>query len=197
MNDCHIRAALKQKLSKQYANDPHTSIIEELGLRHGEVRIDLAVVNGSLHGYELKSDKDTLERLPNQARIYNSIFDRITLVVGCKHAYEAIKLIPEWWGIKIAEQDLRKNICFHNIRNERMNPSPDALSIAKLLWRDEAIAFLDEINSADGVRSKTKAEIYKRIIEKVDLKTIRIKVREQLRTRKNWRFDVQRKSNDD
>jgi len=38
----------------------------------GASRIDRAVVNGSVHGYEIKSETDDLTRLPAQARAYCS-----------------------------------------------------------------------------------------------------------------------------
>ena len=34
--------------------------VEELGVCRGRVRVDVAVVNGTLHGYEIKSDRDSL-----------------------------------------------------------------------------------------------------------------------------------------
>ena len=197
MNDYHIRTSLKRELLARYLNDPDTLIIDELGLMHGAARIDLAVVNGLLHGYELKSDRDTLERLPDQARIYNSVFDRITLVVGYRHAYEAIKMLPDWWGIKIAEMGLRGGIHFISVRRALNNPSLDVLSVAKLLWRDEAISFLDEVASADGVRSKPREVIYKKLIKVVDSDLIRSRVRKQLRCRINRRFAVRQTLNDD
>ncbi len=188
MKDYHIRSALKTKLLTQYSNNIDTIIIEELGVNHGEVRVDLAVVNGFLNGYELKSDKDTLERLPHQVRAYNSIFDRMILVVGYRHAYAAIKSVPEWWGIKIAEKGLRGSINFHTVRRSLKNPTPDANSIIKLLWRDEAVSFLDEFSSADGLRSKPKNEIYKKITQIATLDMIRDRVRVQLKSRANWRI---------
>lgn len=197
MNDYHIRTSLKRELLARYLNDPDTLIIDELGLRHGAARIDLAVVNGLLHGYELKSDRDTLERLPDQARIYNSVFDRITLVLGYRHAYEAIKMVPDCWGIKIAEMGLRGGIRFISVRRALNNPLLDVLSVAKLLWRDEAICFLDEVASADGVRSKPREVIYKKLIKVVDLDLIRSRVRKQLRCRINRRFAVRQTLNDD
>ena len=197
MNDYQIRAALKRELIARYSNDPDTFIIDELGLRNGAARIDLAVVNSFLHGYELKSDRDTLERLPYQTRIYNAIFDRITLVVGYRHAYEAIKMVPDWWGIRIAEIGLRGAIHFIAVRRAVNNPSPDGLSIAKLLWRDEAIAFLDEVASADGVRSKPREVIYKKLAKNVGLDLIRCRVIKQLKCRINRRFAVQQMLNDD
>jgi hypothetical protein len=68
-----------------------------MGIWSGSVRIDVAVINGELTGYELKSDRDTLERLPLQAELYSRVFDRLILVVGKRHAKKAIEHIPEWW----------------------------------------------------------------------------------------------------
>jgi hypothetical protein len=85
MNDAQIRIATKQALFAQHLGEPDTVIFEELGVQHGLSRIDLAVVNGELHGFEFKSDKDTLARLPEQAESYGRVFDRVTLVVGESH----------------------------------------------------------------------------------------------------------------
>src|ERR1700730_13066876 len=82
MKDIDIRDALKRKLRSFYANDPSTLIVDELGLRHGIARVDVALINGIIHGFELKSDRDTMRRLPSHMRVYNSVMDRITLVVG-------------------------------------------------------------------------------------------------------------------
>ena len=77
-------------------------ILNELGLRHGRCRVDVAVVNGSVHGNELKSDRDTLDRLSFQVQTYGKVLDRATLVVGERHAEKAIAMLPDWWGIKVA-----------------------------------------------------------------------------------------------
>src|SRR4051812_15627734 len=89
MRDSDVRKALKERLHTQHVDDPHTVILEEMGVWSGSVRIDVAVINGELNGYELKSDRDTLERLPLQADIYSRVFDRLELVVGQRHATKA------------------------------------------------------------------------------------------------------------
>lgn len=197
MNDRIIRTALKQYLSNKYSSNRNALILEELGLKHGRVIIDLVVINDFFHGYELKSNKDTLKRLPEQARIFSSIFDHLTLIVGYRHAYKSIKIVPEWWGIKIAEKDRQGKVKFITLRRNKKNPSPDAFSIVGLLWRDEAISFLDKIDTANGVRSKPKKFIYEKIIEIADLDKIRARVRKQLRNRSNWRVDALQRLNDD
>src|SRR5204862_2293677 len=132
-----------------YAKAPDTRILDELGLRHGIARVDIAVINGIIHGYELKSDKDNLKRLPHQIQIYSSVLDKVTLVVGMRHAHEATKLVPDWWGIKIARVGTRGALDFESFRTARMNPSLDPLSVCKLLWRDEALTLLNELGEAE------------------------------------------------
>lgn len=194
LNDNQIRSALKRKLITRYQRDAQTLILDELGLRHGAARVDVAVVNGSIHGYEIKSDRDTLRRLPKQAKIYNSVLDRVTLVVGHRHAAEAKRIVPDWWGIQVVKMGPRGGIQFSNARNSQSNPSPDALAIAKLLWRDEALNFLDELGLADGLRSKPRAVVYARLAGVTGLDTLRRRVRQQLRSRTGWRSDERRMS---
>jgi hypothetical protein len=190
LNDRHLRTALRRKLLSRYSDDPGTLILEELGLRHGAARVDVVVINGSLHGFELKSDTDTLRRLPRQANIFSSVLDRITLIVGHRHADEAIRIVPEWWGVQLAEIGARGAVRFSTIRRTRNNPAPDALAIAKLLWRDEALDLLRRLDAAVGFRSKARAAIYARLAEVADLELIQSTVCHHLRNRKDWRSGV-------
>jgi len=193
MNDAHIRAATKQALFLQHRGDAETVIIEELGVRHGLSRIDLAVVNGELHGLELKSDRDTLVRLPEQAQMYARVFDRLTLVVGERHLRHAVEVVPDWWGIRVARTEFGK-LHFTDLKFAISNPSPDPISIAMLLWREEALSFLEELGRATGMRSKCRAEIYSKLVEKADLNNLRARVRRCLRQRGNWRSAATRLS---
>jgi hypothetical protein len=190
MNDHHLRSALKLKVLARHAKDPDTRILDELGLRHGEARIDIAVVNGIIHGFELKSDKDNLKRLPRQMKIYNSVLDKVTLVVGGRHADEALKIVPDWWGVKIADMGVRGGITFTDFRRARNNPSLDPLAVSKLLWREEALSLLDELGSADRFRCKPRALIYARLAEVAGLELLCERVRRQLKSRTNWRSDL-------
>lgn len=187
MKDCHIRTALKTKLQARYSGDPTTLVVDELALRHGAARVDIAVVNGIIHGYELKSDLDTLRRLPYQAKIYNSVLDRITLIAGERHLDGAMGIIPEWWGVKLARMGSRGVVHFTEVRRPRNNPSQEILAVSKLLWRQEALTLLEELGKAEGLRWKPRAMIYARLAEVAAPDLIRSRVRHQLRSRKNWR----------
>jgi hypothetical protein len=196
MKDFDIRIALKGRLLFHYAKDPYTRILDELGLRHGAARIDIAVINGLIHGFELKSDYDTLQRLPAQVNIYNSVLDRVTLVVGQRHLKKATSLIPTWWGIKLVESGSQGVIRFIEVREAQENTYQDILAVSKLLWREEALSLLEEFGEAEGVRSKPRARIYEKLIDVVEPNQIRCRVRHQLRTRLNWRVVEQRTLSD-
>jgi hypothetical protein len=186
-NDKVIRAELKKVIEEKYKNAP-VRIIEELCLDDKSTRIDIAVVNGILHGYEIKSDLDTLIRLPKQMNTYNSIFDQITLVVGVQHLYEAFNLIPDHWGVMIAKTNEDGSIYFNKIREASENKLQKKLSIAKLLWKNEAIGVLEDIGYSYGYKSKSKDVIHEKISSILDLDTLKNKVRETLLlSRTDWR----------
>jgi hypothetical protein len=191
-NDRLIRTAFKEELRNTHSEDPQTRIIEELGITHGAARVDIAVVNGIIHGYELKSDLDTLHRLPEQMRIYNSVLDQVTLVVGKSHLHEAINTVPEWWGITLAKViDSNGTISFRSIREADENPEKNSVDIASLLWREEALHILGEIDQSRGIRSKPRKVLYERLATVLDQSTLCAKVRECLSLRTNWRFEKQ------
>lgn len=189
-NDLIIRSALKEALSKLHARDKKLRIIEELGVNHGTARIDIAVVNGIMHGYEIKSDQDTLQRLPEQMNIFNAVFDKVTLVVGKSHLYNAITIIPDWWGIIVAKAEPNGSIIFNIIREGENNKEQDSVSVARLLWREEALKILEETGKAQGFYSKPRASIYGKLATVLDQKTLKAKVRETIFFRSEWRLDA-------
>lgn len=180
LGDADVRPALRSRLLAAHAED--TLFIEELGLCRGRVRIDLAAVNGKLHGYEIKSDRDTLRRLDRQLEIYNRVLDRATLVVGERHVERAIELLPRWWGllrIDVEPSGLR----FTTLRRSRRNPRRHGRTLAELLWRDEALALLERRGLDRGVRSKPRFAVWDRLCEHFDVDEISTEVRRCLKAR--------------
>ena len=49
--DREIRQELVRKLEDSYRDDPEHKIVEELGINHGSVRADVAVINGIMDCY--------------------------------------------------------------------------------------------------------------------------------------------------
>lgn len=192
MRDFDVRSALKAGALKAHAGQPDTLVLDEFGLEHGQVFVDVAVINGEIHGYELKSDRDTLERLPHQVVAYSAALDRATLVVGERHYARVTSLIPEWWGLAVAVQESTNRVNVELVRNGSHNPTPAPASIARLLWRDEALALLEAVGEARGVRSKPRRFLYERLVAVLDLEALRLAVRKQLKHRKGWRSDSPR-----
>ncbi len=191
-NDTIIREALVKQLENEYASNPEYRVIPELGLWHGASRVDVAVVNGILHGFEIKSDRDTLNRLPSQREAYNAVFDKVTLVVGAKHFIDAFKIVPNWWGIETAHLDENGSVFFNTIREPRENPKQDEISIARLLWKNEALYLLESEGKADGVRSKPRELVYTRVAETIEIDVLKKYVRNVLQgPRQDWRSDLQ------
>jgi hypothetical protein len=165
--DHQIRPALRLSLTRQVQRVPAAIVLDELGLNHGSVRVDLAIVTDRLQGFEIKSDRDDLHRLPEQIRQFSSALDRITLVVGWRHAVCALRLVPSWWGVQLVEIVRDGAVKINPLRLPEPNPAPDAYSVATLLWRSEALNVLESWGVADGIRSRRRRAIYERIAETI------------------------------
>lgn len=196
MREHDIRSALHFDIRKLPCHDEETLVIDELGLCEGDARIDIAVVNGTLTGYEIKSAADTLQRLPNQVAIYSRLFDQVTLVSSKSHIEKADHIIPPWWGITEVSE-IEKTVKFSLIREAQDNPSIDAFYLAQLLWRDEALLILKEIGAEKGVMSKPRDVIWRRLSEATTVTELSRFVRQRLKARQNWRVDRRPVSNGD
>lgn len=194
MRDFDVRQALWRKVLADHIRDPRTRVVPELGVAYGEARVDIAVINGRIHGFEIKSDADTLARLPAQIEAYNRVFDRITLVTGRKHVGSLTTLIPDWWGIKIASVGVRNAVHFSDLRATSQNPGIEAVSLAALLWRDEALAILTR-RGTKGVKSKTRIQLASLLAQTLSLKELGFAVREAIKTREDWRSDAPQDKN--
>ena len=84
LKDNDIRVTLIDELNRINAQHDYR-IIEELAVCDGEARVDVAVANGRLCGYEIKSDADTLEiGLKNVSRIIGAYMLYMNMLVDVK-----------------------------------------------------------------------------------------------------------------
>jgi len=178
-NDPDVRALLREYLENIHEGTG-TVLLEELGLCQGDVRVDVAAVNGELSGFEIKSPSDTLARWPNQCRIYSKVVDRAWLVAPMKKLDAAGA--PAWWG-KIAIFELDDRLALRVVKEAAMNPSLDPLSLAKLLWRDEALEVLTNVGRGRGVMKKSRKHVWKKLIQSVEIDDLRAAVRAALKRR--------------
>jgi hypothetical protein len=188
MRDRDIRSALHAQLWAEHQDDDTTLILDELGLCQGAVRADVAVINGSLAGFEIKSDRDTLARLPNQVEIYGRVFDYVTLIVGATHAGEIHKAIPAFWGIVVATEG-DGVLVLRSRRSAKRNRNVDPLAVVRLLWRDEALALLTQYDLNGGLQSKPRRQLWDALVAELPPDELAAAVREALRARAGWRSD--------
>jgi hypothetical protein len=185
LRDIDVRTALHSRLSQSMAPGGDTLVVDELGLC-GTARVDVAVVNGSLSGFELKSDVDTLRRLPAQVEAYGHVLDHVTLVVTSRHLEPASALVPAWWGVLVADSESDR-VRLKEARPAGANPGLDPSAIAQLLWRDEALSILTHRGIDAGVRSKPRWAMWDRLAQSLELDDLRSEVRAALKRRRGWR----------
>lgn len=187
MRDFDIRSHLKDSILKKYYSDSHSRVVEEFTLPIAKARIDMAVINGHLHGFEIKSASDTLQRLPSQLIAYAKVFDYLTVVTEDKYKDKVLNILPDWVGVSICYE--RDGVpAIKKIKKGLLNNNKETFYLAKLLWREELIQILNEHKIS--FRSKDRNWI---LAEQVSLnfnsKKLSILVREKLKCRTNWKLE--------
>ncbi len=185
--DADIRSALHAKRLRRLKDHPDTLVIDELGLAHARGRIDVAVISGYVHGYEIKSAKDSLERLGTQIDIYRQTLQKLTIVAAPRHIAGVALHAPEWCGIIEANQGPRGGIGFNVIRAPRPNPDIDPVMMAHLLWRDEAVEILSGIGHSPKDLRRPRKQLYRMVCEALTLRELTTAIRTFMARRQAWR----------
>lgn len=191
LRDSDVRRAVHARVLAQHRDDPNTLVLDEFGVHEGASRIDIAVVNGRLDGFEIKSDSDTLERLPAQVEAYGRVFDHVTLVVGTRLIENATKLIPPWWGIKLAECGARGAVQIRTVRVAGRNHSLDLAALALLLWRDELVSAVTRLCPGEASSRPTRRALADILARNVSEHVLRDEVRRALKARTSWSLITQ------
>ena len=129
MNDPAIRALLYPLLEGGVYVDE---------LPTGTTRADVVhLTEHFMHGYEIKGERDTLLRVPNQLRCYAEVYDFVTFIVTEKHLPHLLPLLPDWVGVLVAAPEgLRAH------REARYNATVQPAPLAALLLLEEVKQFL-------------------------------------------------------
>jgi hypothetical protein len=129
MNDPDIRALLYPLLQGGVYVDE---------LPTGTTRADVVHITAHyMHGYELKGDGDTLQRVADQLPCYARAYDLVTFVVTEKHLAKLLDAVPEWVGVLVAAPTgLREH------RPARYNATVEPGAVAGLLRLSEVKQYL-------------------------------------------------------
>ena len=192
MTECDIRSALRRKLLRHHKSRSDTLVIDELGLVHARRRIDIAVINGYIHGYEIKSAQDDLERLGGQLEVYRQTLQKLTIVTASRHRPRLWHELPDWCGVIEAEQGPRRGVKLQVVRSAKLNPEVDSVMLAHLLWRPEVLELLSEIGYAPKELRCPRKRLYELLCESLTTRQISQEVRRFMARRQMWRVHLTR-----
>lgn len=170
MNDPEIRARLYPLLLGGV-------VIDELPT--GTTRADVVHITDTfMHGYEVKGDGDTLQRVENQLRCYAEVYDFVTFIVTEKHLPKLLPRLPEWVGVLVAPAD---DLGLREHRPAGYNATVQRAPLAALLWVEEMKQFLlaRGLAGASTLRQREVAN-FLRTTQTIPLSSLAQFVRERL-----------------
>lgn len=141
------------------------------------------MVNGRLKGYEIKSNGDTLRRLQQQFAVYSQVFDTVTLVVEERHLSASINIVPQWWGIEVADCQENGVARIISLRPEGENPEVVPTELVQFLCRNEVIRLLSEFASCGDFARKPRRLLWQTLANAVPLPELKVLVRQTLKAR--------------
>lgn len=195
IREADIRRSLERGILKSFCEDGESRVVHELGVMWGNSRVDIGIINGELHAYEIKSQADTLERLPRQAKIYNQIFDKLNIVTHERHEKELGRKygkLMENWGVLIVSNGKEKHdVKITEKKKPRKNRNTNLFSIAHLLWKEEALVILNGKDpERKGLPGRCRKDLYKMLcaLFRDNENELRELIRSKLKFRKSWRL---------
>lgn len=181
LRDPDIRAAILASLAGASG-----LVLEELNVGLYHARIDVAhLTPEQWTGYEIKSDTDTCRRLPEQARWYGLVFDRLVAVIAERHLAEVQSVVPEWWGIVLARPD-GGGVRLETVRGAGRNPAVNPEWVAHMLWRPEMQEVVLQIGLRRSLRYRSRNVMVKAIVDALPLPELRREVTERISRRTDW-----------
>jgi hypothetical protein len=173
-----VREALRRSLVETQKGP--TKTVDEFWVPRTHERADLAIIGRTMQAFEIKSEHDTLRRLPRQADAYGRVFDRCTAVLADRHREGALAILPVWWGVTTVS--VNGHVVFEEVRRPRPNPCIDPEILVRLLWREEVRAALAALGQSP-VDTATRSAMWHALLEAVEVKGLRRIVRRALLAR--------------
>jgi hypothetical protein len=180
--DPEIRHVLHVRLGEQHGGDPHTAVVDEFCVCRSRARVDVAVINGHLAGFEIKSDADRLDRLPMQMRYYDRVFDEVTVVAAARHLTALTRRLPDWYGILATESD-SDGLTLRTHQKLGRNPDPCTSSRAQLLWREDMVELLLAAGAGAEVRRQPRRVLLPQVVEAIPEHELLSEIRRRVRLR--------------
>ncbi|CDG05680.1 sce7726 family protein [Lactococcus lactis] len=167
LDDKQIREILIKRLTT-YNN---CVIHEEVTVPCGKARADVVASNGHLIGYEIKSDVDSLYRLPSQIEEYDKAFEQNYIVVGEKFQDKVFDLVPNYWGIiviKVSDEEGKGKLFF--ARKAKLNPKQSFRELIDFLSSNEIKYMVKETKGIyeDFTRTQIQGMVKWRLVQELE-----------------------------
>lgn len=170
------------ELRRDHPDAGANRVWSEFSVLLGASRVDICLVNGSLTGWEIKSPRDNFGRLDDQIESYSRVLDFAHIVVASKDIDRARNKVPAWWGI-VEAAEVNSKVTLRQRRKARRNSKVEPLSIAQLLWRDEALEELRVLQAPGSWSKATRWDLWDALVERLTVDELRDAVRRRLKAR--------------
>jgi hypothetical protein len=166
LDDKEIRSALISRITKY----KDCRLFEEVTVPSGKARADIVAVNGHVVAYEIKSDFDSIRRLTTQIPEYDQNFEMNYVVVGLRYAETIDAIIPEHWGLIVAEKTRVNTVRLSFKRKAKLNPNLSFKYFLSLLSSEDIkkIALRDEYLGSKLPKSKIRSLFKQDIVKRLD-----------------------------
>jgi hypothetical protein len=175
LTEAVVRESLRNEVLA--ANPEPSEAVYEFWVPRTHERADVAVIGKTLQGFEIKTERDTLKRLPRQSEAYARLFDRCYTVLALRHVDQALAMLPPWWGVLVIEP--RDGLTFGVVRDAGTNDGVDPEILVRLLWREEAYAALCTVGDAPDPRAG-RSRLWELLLTVLDLDGLKRAVRNAL-----------------
>ncbi|WP_409483878.1 sce7726 family protein [Arsenicicoccus dermatophilus] len=134
------KSAIAQKVAMGRHSLRTATLVSEW--RVGPNKADLVLLNGTATAYEVKSERDTLSRLPGQIASYSKVFASVCIVASPNHIPQILKIAPPDVGV----MTLSARYTLQSVRAPENRPSrTSSADIVDVLRVSEATAVLQAL----------------------------------------------------
>lgn len=184
-----IRTALRDWVHDKFELKHNDILINELSFWNKDpnssvdcsFRADLALANGRLVGFEIKSEKDSLKRWLSQMIAYSNVFDEVWLCSHGKHLHQALEVTDRHIGVLVVDDSGSIAVVRYASENKKLN----FYDLSGLLWKDELLTFASQNNIVEIKSRMTKNEIRDILSERTSLTELKPYVLQKLKERRS------------
>jgi len=134
------RAAITHKLLLGTHSLKTASMLTEF--RTENCKADIVILNGTSTVYEIKSERDNLDRLDRQMSAYRKVFAKVNIITGENHISAILEKVPDDIGVLVLSDRFRISTIREAVdRPDCINP----VSVLDSLQRHEAIQILERM----------------------------------------------------